>query len=55
VYVIVPPAATDAVADFDNVRFLGVATAVAAFAQLVVPHEVPGAAGLAPPVGSTDA
>jgi hypothetical protein len=49
---------TVAAADFDIVMFAGVAvvfTVVAALAQLVVEHDEPGAAGLFPPVGSTDA
>jgi hypothetical protein len=46
---------TVAAADFDIVILVGVFTVVAALAQLAIEHDEPGAAGLFPPVGSTDA
>ena len=55
VYVIDAPVEAEAGPVLLNVTLTGVFTVVAALPQLVVAHDPPGVAGLAPPVGSTDA
>jgi hypothetical protein len=56
VYVIVPESGTDAVAVFDSVKLVAGVTVVAALPQLAAGRQpAPGAGGLAPLVGSTDA